>query len=61
MFAIRGDHVNGKYSPEEAIEVLCSYLITPNSNGVELGTEFFNLPDYTEMGKLFSHYLDTQE
>lgn len=57
MFTITGDHVNTKYKPDQAVEVLCSYLITPTANGVELGTEFFNLPDYSEMDKLFSAYL----
>lgn len=57
MFSITGNHVNNKYKPDEAVEVLCSYLITPNSNGVELGVEFFNLPDYSEMTDLFSEYL----
>lgn len=53
MFCIKGDHVSKLYSPEESVEVLCSYLVTPNANGVELGTEFFNLPDYMEMDQLF--------
>jgi hypothetical protein len=57
IFTITGDHVNTKYKPDQAVEVLCSYLITPNANGVELGTEFFNLPDYSEMDKLFFNYL----
>ena len=57
MFSITGDHVNRRYKPDEAVEVLCSYLITPNSNGVEIGTEFFNLPDYPEMNELFADYL----
>ena len=53
MFTIQGEHVNKKYKPDDAVEVLCSYLITPNANGVELGVDFFNLPDYAEMDKLF--------
>lgn len=53
MFAITGEHVNKRYKPDEAVEVFCSYLVTPNSNGVEIGTEFFNLPDYQEMNELF--------
>lgn len=60
MFTIKGLHVNQRYKPDQAVEVLCSYLITPNSNGVELGTEFFNLPDYFEMGNLFSEYLNNK-
>lgn len=60
MFTITGEHVNQRYKPDEAVEVLCSYLITPNSNGVEIGTEFFNLPDYSEMYELFSRHLDEQ-
>lgn len=57
MFAIKGDHVTKKYDPDTAVEVLCSYLITPKANGVELGTEFFNLPDYTELSAMFEEHL----
>lgn len=53
MLGIKAPWVNVKYKPDEAIEVLCSYLITPNANGVELGVDFFSLPDYEEMDELF--------
>lgn len=53
MLGIRAPWVNIKYKQDEAIEVLCSYLITPNANGVELGVDFFSLPDYEEMNELF--------
>lgn len=58
MFSINGEHVNQRYKPDEAVEIFCSYLITPNSSGVELGVEFFNLPDYSEMDKLFKHHIE---
>lgn len=57
MLAITAPWVNQRYKPDVAIEVFCSYLITPNSNGVELGTEFFNLPDYEEISKQFEEHL----
>lgn len=57
MFLIKGDHVTTKYTPHEAVEIFCSYLITPNSNGLELGTEFFNLPDIKEMDELFREHI----
>ena len=57
MFAIKGDHVTKKYSAEEAVEMLSSYLITPNSNGIEMGTEFFNLPGLDEMSSLFREHI----
>lgn len=50
---IRAPWINPRYKSDTAIEVLCSYLITPNSNGVELGVDFFGLPDYQEMNDLF--------
>ncbi len=53
MLGIKAPWVNVKYKQDEAIEVLCSYLITPNANGVELGVDFFSLPDYEEMDELF--------
>lgn len=53
MLSIDSPWVNVRYKPDAAIEVLCSYLITPSSNGVELGSEFFDLPDYAEMAQLF--------
>jgi hypothetical protein len=53
MLGIVAPWVQCRYKKDHAIEVLCSFLITPNANGVELGVEFFNLPDYAEMGQLF--------
>ena len=57
MFAIKGDRVDKKYSPESAVESFCSYLITPDANGVELGTEFFALKGYNEMDEAFKEHL----
>lgn len=57
IFKIEGEHVTTKYTPQEAVEMLCSYLITPNSNGIEMGTEFFNLPDLKEMETLFQDHI----
>lgn len=56
MFSVTGDHVTKKYSPQESVEMLSSYLITPSANGVELGTEFFGLPGFSEIKSLFSGY-----
>lgn len=53
IFAVKGDHV--KYKPDEGIEVLCSYLVTPTSSGVEMGSEFFGLPTYGQMQDLFEN------
>lgn len=53
MFAIRGEQVQARYKPDEAVEALCTYLVTNNSSGYELGTEFFGLPTYAEMDRLF--------
>jgi hypothetical protein len=58
MVAIKATHVNVKFNEKEAIEVFCSYLITPNSNGVEMGVDFFNLPDYAEMDTQFQQRLE---
>lgn len=55
IFSITAPHVQKRYRPDEAVEVLCGYLITPNANGVEIGTEFFNLPDYRLMQQLFEN------
>lgn len=59
MLGIKAPWVNVKYKQDEAIEVLCSYLITPNANGVELGVDFFSLPDYEEMDELFKTKIGT--
>lgn len=59
MFNIQGEHVTQRYSPQEAVESLCSYLITPNSNGVEMGTEFFNLLNFEDMKSAFSEHIKT--
>jgi hypothetical protein len=57
MLGITAPWVQTRYRKDRAIEVLCSYLITPSSNGVELGTEFFDLPGYSEMKGLFEEHL----
>ena len=56
MVSITGSWVNQRYDPKEAIEMFCSYLITPNPNGVEMGVEFFDLPGYAEMDRLFQEH-----
>ena len=58
MMSIKAPWVNFKYKPSEAIEVLCSYLITPNNSGMELGCEFFGLPDYSDLDNEFADYLE---
>lgn len=50
---VYGAGVSSMYAPDEAVEIMCSYLISPHANGVELGTEFFGLPGYAEMQALF--------
>jgi hypothetical protein len=57
IFNIQGEHVTKKYSPTESVEMLCSYLITPNSNGIEMGVEFFNLPTFDEAKDLFIQHI----
>lgn len=57
LLSVKAPWVQARYKPDTAIEVLCSYLITPNANGVELGVEFFDLPDYSEMSNLFEDRL----
>lgn len=57
IFSIKADHVQKRYSPSSAVEIFCSYLITPSSNAVELGVEFFELPDYQELTTLFETHL----
>ncbi len=59
MLSIKGKHVQKYYNPTEAIEVLGTYLITPNANGVNLGVEFFGLPNYQEMRQLFEESLSS--
>lgn len=51
---IKSEWVQQYYNPKDAVEVFSSYIITPNCNGVELGVEFFNLPDYDTMEQLFA-------
>jgi hypothetical protein len=58
MLGVTAPWVNTRYRKDRAIEVLCSYLITPSSNGVELGMEFFNLPGYSEMHALFKDHFN---
>lgn len=53
LLNITAPWVNARYKKQEAVEVLCSYLNTPNCNGIELGTDFFNLPGLDEMKELF--------
>ncbi len=59
MFAIKGAHVNKYHNPKVAVEVFCSYLVTPNAAGYELGTEFFAMPTYSEMDALFTEHVKT--
>jgi hypothetical protein len=60
ILSVRGPHVQKYYSEEDAIEVLCSYQITPESNGMELGTEFLGLPGFAEVNALFKEFLSTK-
>jgi hypothetical protein len=66
LLSIKGPWVQSKAMVEErsdgdgkpvlvdiSVEVLCSYLIAPTSHGYDLGVEFFDLPNYDEMDKLF--------
>lgn len=53
MVKINAEWVNKRYDPQAAVEVLGSYLVTPEASGTDLGIEFFNLPDYAEMAQLF--------
>jgi hypothetical protein len=57
ILSISGKFVNPKYRKQEGVEVLCSYLITPSANGIELGTDFFGLPGPDEMNDLFEERL----
>jgi hypothetical protein len=57
ILAIKAPWVQSRYQSDVAIETYCSYLITPDSTGYELGTEFYNLPTYSELDKEFEEYL----
>jgi hypothetical protein len=61
MLNITGAGVGSRYKPKEAVEVLCSYLITPETSGYDLGVEFFNLPNYDEIDALFEEHLATEQ
>jgi hypothetical protein len=56
--AITAPWVQTRYKPADAIEIFCSYLVTPNSNGRELGVEFFGLYDFDEMNEAFVKHLE---
>lgn len=53
LLRINAPHVQERYSPDEAVEVFCNYLITPNASGYNLCTEFFSLPSYSQMQNMF--------
>jgi DNA polymerase elongation subunit (family B) len=57
MMEERSDDEGKKYLVDNSVEVLCSYLITHQSNGYYLGTEFFNLPTFTQMDDLFKEFI----
>jgi hypothetical protein len=56
MYHIRGDHVQSRYKSDEAVEVFCSYVACLDANAVSLGTEFFHLPNFTDMDALFAEH-----
>ena len=55
MINIKGSWVQKLYTPSRAVEVACSYIVTPAASGYDLGHEFFNLPSYLEMDELFKN------
>lgn len=60
MMDYRVDDQNKKVPTDISVEVLCNYLITHQSNGYYLGTEFFNLPTFNQMDTAFSEFLKNQ-
>ncbi len=46
---ITGESVEKHFTPKAAVQAFFSYIITPQSNAVNLGCEFFGLPDFKEM------------
>ena len=50
---IIGEWLPSSYTQTEAVDTLCSYLITPQANGYNLGTEYFGLPTYSDMDEAF--------
>jgi hypothetical protein len=61
MLKITGSWVQKYYTPKQAVEVYCSYLVTPQANAVNMGVEFYGLPTYGQMDRLFSQHLQTQQ
>lgn len=54
VISVVADHVQQRYTPDEAVEVMCSYLITPNANGANMGVEFLGLPNFEEIDDIYA-------
>lgn len=61
VVGINAEWVQKRYDSETAVEVFFSCMISQNANGVEIGTEMFDLDNYAEMEMLFSESLETKK
>jgi hypothetical protein len=57
ILAVLGAHVQKRYHPQQAAELLYGHLVSIEENAVHVAEVYFGLPNYAEMDVCFSAFL----